>query len=305
MRVAALVAVLTMPASVHAQTSAGAAGDEALARARGAWDASDYDVAEPLYRQAIEQGGLAPADVLDAYVHLGATRAVLGKKASALAAFKAAALIDARFVVPPEAGRKAVMLAEQARRAEGQAGGINMHAEMPSTIAAGESADVTATLDAAHARLASRIALLARDPMTNKSYEDASDGAPLVHFKVPGSLALPSATLLVRIDALDGHKNRLASVEQRVHVKAAEHGLPAIGSVAGRTGPGGALAVNDAASQRAADEHTGSKSGGFWSTAWPYVLGGAALAAGGAAVYFATRPGDDVNVGAVHVQLQH
>jgi hypothetical protein len=43
------------------------------------------------------------------------------------------------------------------------------------------------------------------------------------------------------------------------------------------------------------------KSGGFWSTAWPYVLGGVALAAGGAAVYLGTRPTDDVTVGAARV----
>jgi hypothetical protein len=44
------------------------------------------------------------------------------------------------------------------------------------------------------------------------------------------------------------------------------------------------------------------KSGGFWSTAWPWVLGGMAIAGGGAAVYFGTQRYDEVSVGAARVE---
>jgi hypothetical protein len=47
-----------------------------------------------------------------------------------------------------------------------------------------------------------------------------------------------------------------------------------------------------------------SKKGGFWSSPWPYVIGGVALAAGGAAVYVATRPTDDVAVGGAAVRVR-
>jgi len=51
-------------------------------------------------------------------------------------------------------------------------------------------------------------------------------------------------------------------------------------------------------------ERTAHRSGGFWSTAWPYILGTVALAAGGAAVWwFGIRPNSDVTVGAPRVTL--
>ena len=300
---AALVVLTTMAWPVHAQPQAAPSGDtarppgdEALSRARAAWDRGDYDVAEPLYRQAIELGGLAPAAVLDAYVRLGASRAVLGKNEAALAAFKAAALINNQFKVPPEAGRRALQIAERARRAEAQVGAIDLHADVPASLEPGQAAAVDATLDATHAAVASRIAVLARDPTTGKSYEQANEAASSVHFKLPASLALPDATIVVRVDALDRHGNRLASVEQRMRV--------------GPTTAGAALpaAIASSSSKPGTEErHDAKKGHGFWSSPWPYVIGGAALAAGGAAIYLAARPstigGDDVNVGTVHVNL--
>ncbi len=301
---AALVVLATLASPVYAQLPPGAGteagrtakapGADALARARAAWDRGEYDTAEPLYRQAIELGGLGPGEVLDAYVRLGACRAVLGKHESALAAFKAAALINGQFVVPPEAGRRTVQMAERARRAEAQAGAIDLHADIPQSLEAGQAASVEARLDPSHASVATKIAVAARDPTTGKSYEEADDAAPTVHFNLPGSLALPSAILVVRVDALDKHGNRLASVEQRVQVRAA-----VVAAV-----PVVATHAASSALRGAEDKHpTTKKSHGFWASAWPYVIGGAALAAGGAAVYFATRPGDDVNVGAVRVNL--
>ena len=297
---AALVAMSTLAAPVYAQPSAASdtsASDGLLAGARAAWDRGEYDIAEPLYRQAIEHGGLNPTEVLDAYVRLGSARAVLGKSEPALAAFKAAALLDHQFTVPPEAGRKASQLAEKARKAESQVGAIVLHADVPATLAPGEVAELDATLDDAHAAVAYKVAVLARDPMTGKSYQQADDAAPHVHFKLPAGLALPNAILVVRVDALDGHGNRLASVEQRVQVSGVTHAAGIAGLADGRRDQ-----TSDASHAHKNHKEEGKK-GGFWSSAWPYVIGGAALAAGGAAVYLATRPGDDVNVGSVHVLL--
>ena len=291
---AALVVFTTLAWPVYAQSQSPAPGDEALLRARAAWDRGEYDAAEPLYRQAIELGGLAPAAVLDAYVRLGASRAVLGKNEQSLAAFKAAALINSQFTVPPESGRRAVQIADRARRAEAQVGAIELHADVPASLEAGQAAAVDATLDPTHAAVASKVAVIARAPTTGKSYEQTNEAAPIVHFKLPASLALPNAILVVRVDALDRHGNRLASVEQRVTVGAA---------VVGTAPPTVAIVAKDAAKNGGEEKHDAKKGHGFWSTPWPYVIGGAALAAGGAAVYLATRPGDDVNVGPVHVNL--
>jgi tetratricopeptide (TPR) repeat protein len=305
--------MLTLGASAHAQRHAPtpaappsgppaadvqpAPGAAALVRARAAWDKGDYDVAEPLYQEAIETGGLDPTALLDAYVRLGSACSVLGKKAAALSAFKSAALIDPRFVLPPEAGKRASLIADRARRTEARIGAITLGATIPSEVSSGESAQVDATLDAAHAVVASKIAVSAKDPLSGRSYADAQDPASTVHFKLPASLTLPSATLLVRVDALDTHQNRLATVEGKTHVRAA----------LGAAAPAIALSpVLPLESKSKADPDKDHKSdGGFWSTAWPYVLGGIALAAGGAAIYLATRSSDDVNVGAVQVNLSH
>jgi hypothetical protein len=289
----ALAATCASP--IHAQTEP-SRGDDAAGRARQSWDRGEYDAAESLYRKSIEHGGLSPEAVLDAYVHLGACRAVLGRSDGALAAFKAAALLDAHFVVPPEAGRKASQLADRARRSVPAPGTIELRADVPHSLDPGEAAEVDATLDALHAAVATKVALFARDPTTGKSYEQSSDSATNVRFRLPGSLALPNATIVVRVDALDKHGNRLASVEQRLHVSAGATPVAVTPSL-------GLPARADAPRHEHDHDHESKKSHGFWASPWPYVLGGAALAAGGVAIYFAARPGEDVNVGAVRVNL--
>jgi hypothetical protein len=302
----------TVQAAVDDPSPPAPTGASALERARAAWDKGDYDIAEPLYREAVETGGLAANDVLDAYIHLGATRSVLGKKALALAAFKSAAVIDPHFVVPSEAGKRAAQTADQARRTVGRAGAIALSADFPSEVGAGDAAQVDATLDAAHLGAAPRMALTAHDPLSGKSWNDVEDSARTVHFKVPSSLALPGATLMLRVDALDRHQNHLASVEGKVHVRGAAPAAPVVmgpgaaGLSGTFSGAGVALATpGGAVASRSPTADTGTRKRGFWSTAWPWVIGGAALAAGGVAIYFAVRPTDDVNVGAPHFAVSN
>ena len=79
------------------------------------------------------------------------------------------------------------------------------------------------------------------------------------------------------VRALDAHDNELVEQETRVVV----------------TGAREPVAKADVA----------PTSGGFWHTPWPWVIGGALVAAGGGAgLYFALRPPSDVNVGAPRVQ---
>jgi len=255
----------------------------ALDRARTAWEKGDYDVAEPLYSEAIEKGGLSPGEVLEAYVHLGAARAVLGKKPGALAAFRAAALIDLDFTVPADVGKRATTIADLARHQLSKAGPLTLHMAVPEHVAPHTSVRVDVTLDPAHAAAGEgAIGVTARDASGGSSHTESFRTAESGHFDLPAALSLPSTTLRVRVDWLDVHANRLASVEQQVHVQPQTTNLP------------GALAGAGAAKDDGAHR-------GFWHTAWPYIIGSAALAAGGAAVYFATRSGDDVNVTGVRV----
>jgi hypothetical protein len=290
-------------------------GSAALERARAAWDKGDYDVAEPLYREAVETGGLDANNVLDAFIHLGATRSVLGKKALALAAFKSAATIDPHFTVPVEAGKRASQTADLARHAVARMGPIALTADFPQEIGTGESAQIDAVLDAAHLAAAPRMALTARDPLSGKSWSGVEDSSRTVHFKVPTSMALPGATLMLRVDALDRHMNHLASIEGKTHVHSSEPvgapivaGAGAAGVSGTFSGAGVALGPTNGAANagplgKPQEADSGTKKKGFWSTAWPWVIGGAALAAGGVAIYFAARPTSDVDVGSPNFRL--
>jgi hypothetical protein len=253
-----------------------------LDRARSSWEKGDYDVAEPLYAEAIERGGLAPADVLEAYVHLGSARGVLGKKPGALAAFKAAAVLDLHFIVPSEAGKRVFIIADQARKLERKMGQPVFHADIPTEINEGKPAGVDVTLDSAHAAVVgTKIGIYARDPLTGRTHVESVPVATNAHFDLPRGILLPSATLHIRVDWLDIHANRLATSEDQLLVHALHPTTPVPASPASVIADG--------------------PSSGFWHTAWPYVIGGAALAAGGVGIYFATRPTENVNITGVRV----
>ncbi len=248
--------VLSLPAPCAAQNEP--AGQAALDRARAAWDKGDYDIAEPLYLEAIVSGGLAPGDVLQAHVHLGSARAVLGKKAAALAAFRDAAVVDPRFSVPTEAGKRAMTIADQARHLEASSTPLLLHARIPAQLDPGAPASVDVTLDASHAAAVpgARIGIHALDPLDGRSHVESVPAAPAAHFELPARLFLPSATVHVRVDWLDRHANRLASTEEQIHV----HPLSMAKTPAALGGY---------------PAHDDGKHGGFWHTAWPYILGGA------------------------------
>jgi len=287
--------------------SALAEGNETLTRARAAWDRGEFDSAEPLYKEALDRGGLSPSETLDATVHLGASRAVLNKKKGALSAFRQAALLDPRFKVPSEAGRKAVQLANQARREEAKIGPYVLRTEVPETVPANKAFRVTASLDATHAALVTKMAVLAREPITDKSFEKSDAASTSVSFEIPATVAAGDQTVTVRLDAFDARDNRVVSVEKKVKVDPAPAEPPAV--AVPTTSP-----ANNAQAKTAPDwakpipepkkDKDDSKKGGFWASPWPYVIGGVALAAGGAALYVATRPTDDVAVGGAAVRVR-
>lgn len=289
----------------HAQAPPAAAGADALAAARNAWAQKHFKDAEPLYKSALDHGGLPPDDTLDAYVHLGAARAVLGRTDLSRAAFRQAALIDAHFQVPTlprVAGRRAGKIAALARRDEAKLGSIKLNATIPQSVPAGESFSVDATLDARHAGVTAKIGIDARDPLSGKHFSTNDVAAPTVHFEVPAEVTLPGATLVVRVDALDPHDNRLATREQRIQVEAGD--TPAVTDLPKSAGAVAAdapatLTFDTDSGDRRSKEH-GEKHG-FWSSPWPYFIGGLVLAAGGAVTYYELRPTDDVSLGAARV----
>jgi hypothetical protein len=263
-----------------------------MKKARAAWDNADFDVAPALYESALSAGGLPSTDVLDAFVHIGSSLAITGKTHAALAAFRYAALLNAGFQVPGEAGRKAVAAAEKARRDQRKVGSIGLTAQAPDEVDSGAAFGIDVTLGPPHAPLVDSVWLLARDPLAGRTYEQQAPAGPSIHFDVPARMTLPDATLILHLEVRDAHSNQLAAVEQHVHVAKAVARVAA--SPIDRPTDGG---------RREQPVRSETHRGGFWSSPWPYVIGGAALAAGGAAIYFATRPGDEVSIGSPRVEL--
>ncbi|MBS2020304.1 MAG: tetratricopeptide repeat protein [Deltaproteobacteria bacterium] len=289
--------VTTLAPVAHAQQPAGAS---ALRQARASWERGSFESAEQSYREALEKGGLAPNEVLEGYVRLGSIRASLGKREQAVAAFRAASILDATFAVPSEAGPKGPAYAAQAKKDTAKIGSIQLAVKGPKEVPSGKSFSVTAMLDSAHIPIVTKVALLARDGTSAK--EATADARPQeqMELEVPSDVTMPNASILIRVDALDSHGNRLASVEERVRVH--DSG----GAVAAVVAPpaGGAASGGLASAPSPSGDTSLRKGGSFWSSPWPYVIGGIALAGAGTAVYFGTRPADEVAVGQVGVRTR-
>ena len=281
------LAVAGWPGAVYAQSS-----NRALDKARAAWDNADFDLAPALYETALEVGNLQKSDVVDAYVRMGSALAIGGKKKAALDAFRKAALLDPNFQLPPEAGKKATALAKLAKRQQARVGSLSIGLQVADEVDSGAPFGVDVTLSPAHAPLVDTLSFSARDSLAGHAYERTAPVDTHVHFDVPTRMTLPEATLVVQVKAHDQHDNELWVAEKRVHVAKP---LPA-------PSPAPIAALEPTPSPRHREQHP-SSSGGFWHTAWPYIIGGVALAAGGAATWYATRPTDNVYIGQVKVEL--
>jgi hypothetical protein len=271
------VAVFALLLSATAAWAERPAGAVALDQARDAWGRGEFPQAEALYQEALSRGGLKRDQALECWVHVGSARAVLGKKDLAMAAFRQAALMDASFAVPPEAGKRALQVAEAVRKQQVGFGELRLKLNVPTSPPASVPLPVIVSMDAAHTGLVTRLFFVAKDTATTKGFEFENLPADSVKFTIPSSLMASGADLLVRVDALDGSDNQLASSETHVRVR----GVAAPGGIA----------------EQPEEKH----GGGFWSSPWPYVIGGVVLSgavAGTVGIYFGAKTPTQVNVGA-------
>jgi hypothetical protein len=265
-----------------------AAGATSLRHARTAWETGSLETAEPFYREAIELGGLAPSEVLEGYVRLGAIRSALGKKEPALAAFRAASVIDADFTVPKVGGAKSAALASRAKKETSRIGSVHLAVRAPKEVPAGKAFSVTAELDPRHVAIVAGLRVLARDGTSGKETTAESAPGESVALTIPADVTMPSASLVVRVDALDKQGNRLATAEERVHVAAfADPNAEPIANVDPQRTTGSGVPSADPGSPAPASP---PKRPTFWSSPWPYIVGGAALASAGTAVFFGANP---------------
>lgn len=262
-------------------------------RANTAWGRGEFDVAEALYHEALEQGGLSRDSTLKAYVYMACARAVQGKREQALSAFRQAVLIDAHFAIPSEAGKKAVALGEQVRAKEGHVGPFVLQTEAPQRVASGTAFTVKVTMDESRAALLTRVALKVTGGLGPGSFEteqevpQGGDGPVKMKFDVPAKIAMPGSELKIRLAGLDPHDNELVTAD--AHTSVAGSGVAVVGGHGHET--------TEPPPEK-------KKGGGFWSSPAPYIIAGLALAGAGVGVYFATRPGDEVSLASVKVQSQ-
>lgn len=252
-------------------------GAGSLELARKAWAEGEFAKAESMYREALSRGGFEPKETLECWVYLGVTRAVLGKRDLAVSAFRQAAFIDPNFQIPSEGGKKAAQLATEVRRQQRGFGQLVPKVEAPSDVPPGAPFVVRVTMDPAHTALVTRLGLLVRDGTTGQTFQFEHEPEESVKFTVPQAMAVPGARLVVRVDALDGSDNKLATTEVRVSVKGAAASAPVA----------------------AAPSEKERKSGGFWSTPWPWIIGGTVVVGAAAtAIGVAAMPPSEVDVGA-------
>jgi hypothetical protein len=205
-----------------------------------------------------------------------------------LAAYRQAALVDLSFALPLGSNATAAALARQAQKEARETGAVAIRADVPTETKPGAPVKVAATLDEKIVPRVSRIGVVASADLSTGSkdqYTRAEPADKTVRFEIPGSLFVKDA-VAVRFDALDARGNRLASLERKVEVQV----------------PRNLLSTTDTTGKQ--EKEQVEKSSGFWSTPWPYIIGGVALAAGGAALYFVTRPSDSVTVGAASVRVR-
>lgn len=249
-----------------------------LAQAAEMWEQAMLTESAPLYEKALKEGGLFPSDVVLAYARIGTVQALLKQKEAALSSFRVAAVINPAFELPSESGKLAKDLYEKARKdAAGQGGKLEVSIEAPERVDANKSFQVTAKIDEAFAPVVEKIGVEVKDTMTKgKEWKSDQPSTSSVTFDIPGRVVPGSTTLLVRVAALDQYGNRWAMQEARVKVRESK--------------------VVDAPidSPPPAEE---KKSKGFFSTPWPYAIGGAVLLGVGV-FFFATRTPSEVPVGA-------
>jgi tetratricopeptide (TPR) repeat protein len=256
-------------------------GDGRRKQAEDAFGHQEYETAEKLFKKLIEDGELEQDAVIGAYVRLGGSRAMLGKKDEAVKAFRAAAVLDPNFVPTPDGNPKVIEAAQIARSSVAKLGPLVFEAKVPERVELGTPVAVTAIVDPAHLPMVSRLLVTVKQHdkenatvlATKSELSDPSGSTKLTLDELPKDVA----EVDIQVSALDKFRNKIASQSFTRSLKAAV--------VAGESGAGGSIYGDraDSKKKKTSDE---KDSVGIFSTAWPFVVGGVVLAAGGVSMYY-------------------
>lgn len=251
--------------------------------ANAAWERGAQAEAGLAYEKAIEAGGLGPVEVVIAYTRVGLTRAVAGKRDLALSAFRTASTIDPAFELPPDASPRAKPLYEQARKEAASRARLAAKVSAPDRVAQGKVFVIKTELGDEAAAYIDKVEVDVLDTLAKKSCQTSNQpvAEAALTFEVASKCATAGTTLVAQVRLLDAKGNRWVTQDVRIAVAAAE---------VDKRAPVGAPADDDAPPKK--------ESKGFFSSPWPYVIGGGLLVAGGVSTFLLVRGSDRTSVGA-------
>lgn len=250
-----------------------------IAAATEAWEVGEIDKAGKLYEDALKQGGLTPSDTMAAFVRVGVWRASKGKTDAALNAFRNAAVIDPNFELPKEAPARSKAVYDRARKeAEGQPPLVVDVKAPEAPLAPGEPFHVVGSLPEPMVPFFDALSVKVADKQGTVVHAEELPADSAVDFTIPGDVVKAGQSLTVEVSALDPQHNEWARAVATV--KAKKPPPPVIDEPAAPPPP--------------------PETAPFWSTKWPFVVGGAALLTVGVIVVATVAAGgsDVATVGA-------
>lgn len=257
---------------------------KSFGQADTAWHTADLEKAMQLYSDALAEGGLAPNEVVIAYSRIGTVKAALKDTNGALSAFRIAAAIDPMFELPADSGPAAKKLYERARKEAADFGGerLELTITAPETVPAQRPFKLETSIPEGFAVLVAEVVVTIEDPTTGKKWRRKAPAEAKVTFEFPKRVAIRGARLKITAAAVDGQNNSWTIAESKLKVE----GVREI----------------DAISDDPIDDQPRKKpeaKSSFLSLEGPlpWIVGGVLLV-GGVIVFAATRPPDEVNVGA-------
>jgi hypothetical protein len=277
------------------------ADEAALAKARAAFEESDFDAAADAYNVAIDKGHLAPNELAECFLSVGISLASQGKSKKALDAFRLAVVVDPAVAFPASGPKKAKPLLDQARKEMAKRAGDWFR------VAVAERAVAIGTT-AATARL--RLDAVAGLEAVEVEARSGEGEAWVQRFplQVETPITLPRALhatgrVRLRVAAIDDVGNRWAEVVRTVDVERTPAARPAASIAA--LAPAAEPVADDPPAKRRRREGAPkappatSTDGGFWSGPWPWVaVGTVALGIGGAYAFALLDASQPARVGA-------
>lgn len=264
------------------------AAPKSFGKADAAWHRGELEEAQKLYQEALDEGGLEPEEVVIAYSRIGTVKAALKDKAGALSDFRVASVVDPNFELPADSGPVARKLYAQAKEEAGAQGEkLSLNIKAPESIPANQAFEIETEIPEGFSVFVTRVVVTIEDTLTGKKWRKKLDSSGKLTFKFPPKVAERGARLKVRVAGVDGKDNAWVAETLKIKVE---------GERSSATPSGASWGKEDPFANKKKDKK--KDDGGIFSGPVPWIAGGVAIVATAAVVFFATRPSDDVSVGA-------